>query len=229
VKNYNLQETFVISGPDGSGKSSICEKLQEKLNERGVNSKIIKIWDAIKTTDRFENQKEVLSYLKNLDSLERLEFIFESLRRAYGDIDLRNKTRRNIIYLIEGGWQKYAVSELGFGNSWELITKKLKSKNFSKYSNQVGKLFYLNIGPEVAWERKQKASLYECGGVVPSKNNFIKFQTGLQKYWQEISNNTSKSCENNWEYVDATQSLELVVNHVYAEILRCLEKNSKSF
>ena len=169
---------IVITGPDGSGKSTTCKKVSEYLHKESSSNciAISSAWDEY--SQLFQTRSKANLYLNNLEGYTRSLFIFHAVSRS---IDLARKKGAKII-LVDGYWYKYAVSEICLGISREWIINLAKMLPVPDFT------LYLDIQPEQAALRKNKISEYEQGKSIGSNqiDRFVRFQTQMKTIWKEI-------------------------------------------
>lgn len=180
----------VITGPDGSGKSTACREtallLEKKLGAGSVS--IASIWDAAEHSQLFSSKRDVQNYLIDLDGYTRTLFIFHAIHRSL-DLAIRKNSK---IILIDGYWYKYAVSEITLGVSSEWVIsagRKLPHPDLS---------FYLDLHPRDALSRKERFSPYERGASLDrfqplspvsfeiEREQFLQFQSQLILTWKKL-------------------------------------------
>lgn len=212
-------KTVVLTGPDGSGKSTLCANtsrlLEAYLGSRTVAC--VSVWDATLASNLFASKTAVVDYLNDLDGYTRTLFIYHALSRS---IDLAQRKRPKYI-LIEGFWYKYAVTEIGQG------VKQRDVLSASEAFAAPDLTFYLDINPEDAWTRKAKASSrsqvshYEQGLSTQSGDTaerFLKFQKKLIPIWREIET-LSKERNQAWIHTSALDAPEYLAEKIYHQIL----------
>ncbi|WGL60603.1 AAA family ATPase [Pigmentibacter sp. JX0631] len=194
---------IVVTGPDGSGKTTVCNKLQfflsEKLNERSIT--IASVWDQYE--ELFASQEHAQTYLKNLKGSSRSYFIFHAVQRS---LELARERKKKII-IMDSYWYKYVVSEIALGSKKEILY-------------QIANLFpipdltiYLDISAELALKRKKEISNYEQG-IAKGKNSeekFLNFQNSLRPVWKEIEGQFGP-----WFSISANQNCEKIIESMFS-------------
>ena len=212
---------IVITGPDGSGKSTACSQVRELLTARlGAGSVAeVSVWDSLAEQEgirpAFDSQKEAARYLGDLDGTSRTLFIFHALARA---VQLAQRKQPQVL-LLNGYWYKYAVSEIGYGVDPEFVLG--AASGFAPPSH----VFCLDIDPATAWERRQSATGYEQGGTSAGgseRERFLGFQTKLRQAWAGIEAQTGL----HWEHLSALAPAEQVASEIRDGILMRLGKGS---
>lgn len=167
---------IVVTGPDGSGKSTICERVHRSLSaEKGEGFlEVASVWDSIAASGVLTKPAAV-SYLSGLKGTARAWFIFHSLRNS---IDLAKKKNPAVI-LIDGFFYKYLVSERAYRTSPEVL------EGIAPGFEAPDRVFFLEVSPETAWARKGTSSAYEGGGTAVQREDFLKFQALQARLWDE--------------------------------------------
>lgn len=171
---------FVVTGPDGAGKSTVCALARAALcSEYGEGSAVqASVWDALGDSKLFASREDVVSYLGSLNGFTRTLFIYHALSRA---LDVAREKNPKII-LVEGYWYKYAITEIGQGVPSQVVLS--AAQGFETPDAVVS----IDIDPETAWTRKKSASQYEQGVGTSglSSERFQKFQQALAPLWLEF-------------------------------------------
>jgi thymidylate kinase len=207
-------ELIVVTGPDGSGKTTTCKRVVQHLESQLGSGSVIQvsIWDALMQSHIYTSKEQIVKYLGALDGFTRTLFIFHCLSRA---VDLAKKKTPKFL-LIEGYWYKYAVSEVGQGVAMEYVLG--AAQGFQK----AALTFFLDVSPEVAWLRKQQASQYEQGVQTSGsmQERFIQFQTTIGETWKSVENELGP-----WIHVATDAGAEEVANQIVSALLKKCEKH----
>ncbi|URD69314.1 dTMP kinase [Leptospira borgpetersenii] len=135
----------VFEGIDGSGKSTLCKSLTEKLTERGIPS--------VNFTEptNFETGKYLRKFLRGEIDLERKEQIDAFLN------DREESLRQNILPSLESGknvlLDRYIYSTAAYQSGDDLLPETIIEKNLKKNFKIPDLLFYLDLNPAIALER----------------------------------------------------------------------------
>lgn len=164
---------IAITGPDGSGKSTLINKLQANIADVAV----VSIWDLL--TDPatagmlpFRHPKEVDAYLERLEPLARAYFLFHCYQAA---LDLAYKKEAALI-IADGYWFKYFATEVAHGAAWEQLVPLVEP--FPKPDLTI----LLTLAAREAGNRKAKYSGYECGFATErNAESFLSFQAKANK------------------------------------------------
>lgn len=199
---------FVITGPDGSGKSTICAALAKRLE----GALEVTIWDALKPDPEaptpFTSKPDAERYLASLAGPSRTLFLMHALARA----EERALAQRPKLLLWNGYWYKYAASEIALGVPPELVLGAARA--FAPPT----RVFYLDVSPETAWERRKAATAYEQGGASTtepaSRERFVSFQHRVRKPWAEFKSTLTPA----WDMIPETWSIEQKVEHLLQAI-----------
>jgi thymidylate kinase len=161
----------VITGADGSGKSSLIAELVKSLNLQFGEGFAVStsVWDSMLLFKAFKKE-DVEKYLNGLSGSARSLFIFHALSQS---LSLALSGKAKVIF-SDGYFYKYVVSELAYGVDRETVQG--ASVGFPKPDFS----FYLDIAPEEAASRKSKITTYEGG------SSFIDFQKKMAIFWAEI-------------------------------------------
>lgn len=192
----STKKLICITGPDGSGKTTVLNALLEKY--KGYRE--CSIWDALEHPDSnlFASKLDVDNYLSSLTTDARVFFLAHALRYS---IDLGMQADEDVL-LLNGYYYKYFVSEAANGAESELL-EYIKS-TFPKPELVV----YLDVPVEITTNRKKRFSRYECGGVeMPDASKFEEFQKRCAIEW-------TKEIQASWKVVDATSQVNEVVERV---------------
>lgn len=204
---------FVVTGPDGSGKSTACARARALLSERGLSVAEVSVWDCLRQESgclkpAFDSPREAARYLADLDGTSRTLFIFHAMARA---LQLAQRSPAQAL-LVSGYWFKYAVSEIGYGVDPEFVLG--AAQGFAPAHH----VFCLDIDPETAWERRQGATSYEQGGASArgsERERFIGFQTRLRQAWHGIEAQSGQ----HWEHLSALDPMESVAQQIVDGVL----------
>ena len=161
----NRKPTIIcITGPDGSGKSTLIASLVSELS----NAKEVTIWDALnnKEVALFTSKKEVDNYLCILTPVARVLFLAHALKYA---VDKALETGAETI-LLNAYYYKYFASEIALG------IDQVSIKFLESLFPIPDKIIFLSVNPEICASRKKHLSRYECGCRDATKENFIDFQ-----------------------------------------------------
>jgi len=179
------KQIIVVTGKDGSGKSTLIKKLIENI----PNSMEITIWDAL-DPNLFNSKQKVDDYLSKLTPNSRALFLAHALIQS---MEMALKSEQSIL-LFNGYFYKYFSSELAYGANELLI------KNLSDFFPKPSKVIKLNISSNMAFRRKTKVTKYECGLKEVNEQNFISFQDKLKSFWKSFETN-------DWIHIDSSYSI----------------------
>jgi len=188
---------LVITGADGSGKSSVLQTVSAQLHSKSIHHTLISIWDPLAASPLFSDKRGVDQYLISLDPPARACFIFhcyyESLRQARAKAQCQSS--QDALFIHDSYFHKYLVMESGWGAQTEWLAQ------VCALFPKPDAVLELTVSPNIASQRKIKTSCYEQG---PEKN-FPLFQQKLSAIWElvrkfEIQRGTS------WQQVSTDQS-----------------------
>jgi thymidylate kinase len=197
---------IAITGPDGSGKSTVCARVREALDSRFGRGSCaeVSIWDLLgdsRIKPPFSSKEEAARYLGDLDGSSRTLFLFHAMSRA---LQLAERTPAKIL-LLNGYWYKYAVSELGYGVPTHTVEG--AARGFAKPDQT----FFLEVTPHTAAARRSESTRYESG---LEQNDFVAFQTRLALHWGQI-----EEANGPWEHVSTQPTADAVAAEITQRIL----------
>jgi thymidylate kinase len=164
-----------ITGPDGSGKTTLISSLVHRLAQNpGKKTAGITIWDLMflpeeKKHISIASPGKVDRYLAGLHPVSRTLFLFHCFFQALAMAGEKEAD----IYFINAYWYKYAASEVAHGGDYETTLR------LASIFPEPDLTVYLDIDPRTAAERKERFSGYECGFPPDGEGNrqdFIDFQ-----------------------------------------------------
>ncbi|EKR65108.1 dTMP kinase [Leptospira weilii str. 2006001853] len=135
----------VFEGIDGSGKSTLCKSLTERLTEHGIPS--------VNFTEptNFETGKYLRKFLRGEIELGREEQINAFLN------DREESLRQNILPSLESGrnvlLDRYMYSTAAYQSDDDLLPESIIEKNLNRNFRIPDLLFYLDLNPVIALER----------------------------------------------------------------------------
>ncbi|HUP58552.1 MAG TPA: hypothetical protein VM598_13930 [Bdellovibrionota bacterium] len=194
--------TIAITGPDGSGKSTAAGRVSELLSGRfGADSvRIASVWDALSSSGLFTSRESVADYLGRLEPVARCLFIFHAMSQS---LSLALKAEPRFL-LIDGHVYKYAASELAYGVADEIVLG--AARGFARPD----RVFFLEIDPATAQDRKQSVSRYEQG-----ESGFLEFQDRMGQTWRKLEERFGP-----WRHIPAGGSPGETAQLIFEETLR---------
>src|SRR5579871_5150532 len=199
-----MPKFIVVTGPDGAGKSTVCQGLKTLWNQRYGSNYCgeIAIWDFLLHEDTpYQSKKDLLMELPTLDHRLRMKLIMSLLKLAF-NVRLRENLS---LYIINGHWYKYAASELAYGVELDDIVKEVTDLPVPEH------IFFLNVPPQITARRKNNAfTLYERGAIRSNTGDFIQFQALIGQQWERIS----KPCTPQWAYLSSTLSADQWIQQI---------------
>ncbi|MDI7166550.1 dTMP kinase [Leptospira santarosai] len=151
----------VFEGIDGSGKSTLCKSLTDRLNERGIPS--------VHFTEptNFETGKYLRKFLKGEIDLGREEQIDAFLN------DREESLIQNILPSLKSGknvlLDRYMYSTAAYQSGDDFLPETIIEKNLERNFKIPDLLFYLDLNPAIALERLNRR-----------KENKERFETSIQ-------------------------------------------------
>ena len=199
-----MSKLIIITGPDGAGKSTLCEQLCERL---GANAKLVNIWSGLKESPFTASKSSIHSYLEKIDPISRNLLIFHSILAAIHDANHQQYP----YILVDGFWYKYAVTEQALSKNKKVF--EIAENIFEKPD----RVFYLDVSPATALLRKNDVSAYEIGFAQTGDagTQFITFQNKIHENWSLLIKQHPHWVQINTE----AQSIEQTTRQVYHEIL----------
>lgn len=190
------QKMIVITGTDGSGKSTLIDALVES----GIKAEVLSIWDALDES-LFATKKDVDNYLCRLSPNARLLFLAHALLQS---LEKAEQSSEKTV-LFNGYYYKYFASEIALGASSDLVDKLMLLFPVPDL------VINLEVDVELAISRKQKLSQYECGAQLPSKSSFIAFQKLATENWIRFNQSSWGIVNGNLSKVEVLEnSLKLI-------------------
>lgn len=194
-----MRKIICITGPDGSGKSTLIQSLLKEHNYY-----VASIWDGMKDNENavlFNSKLHVDTYLCNLQPDARLLFLAHAMKIS---IDKALESNQDII--IDSYFYKYFASELTLGASQKLVNSLIElfvEPNIT---------FYLDIDSNTTKKRKIKYSRYECGlAKIATTEAFYEFQQKVEKHWNTF-------IKSNWIKINAKENEEVVLKNVLTHL-----------
>ncbi|MCG6192590.1 dTMP kinase [Leptospira sp. FAT2] len=135
----------VFEGIDGSGKSTLCKSLTEKLVERGIPSV------GFTEPTNLETGKFLRKFLRGEIELGREEQIEAFLN------DREESLKQNILPSLQSGknvlLDRYMYSTAAYQSGDDLSPEAILNKNLNRNFRTPDLLFYLDLNPATALER----------------------------------------------------------------------------
>jgi dTMP kinase len=198
-----MQKLIVITGADGTGKTTLIKQLATKYK----SCYCANIWDLLQQTNNtlpFKSKKDIYAFLCALTPNSRLLFLAHALRYS---LDKAMQADEEII-LMDSYYYKYFASELALGADSILVKSIIDS--FPK----ADLVIELTLPLAEVLKRKTTFSRYECGvAETVSKQAFEHFQLKVWEHWKrlELINHYSVNAMGNIEQV-ADKAFKIVEN-----------------
>lgn len=192
----NNKRLICITGPDGSGKTTVIKALKSVFPEYIEST----IWDALNHSEvkLFSSKSDIDHYLGLMSAEARVMFLAHALKFATDESVNSNSE----IIILNGYIYKYFVSEAARNCNRDLLLH--LERSFPKPE----KVIYLDTPLEVTADRKSHFSTYECGGSkMNDRDSFVDFQKRCQVEW-------TKYLRPDWNSVDGTMSPDKVLSEV---------------
>jgi len=164
---------IVISGADGTGKTTLIDGLAASLRAEGRTVTCVSLWDLYQAPELpriFASRGDAQQYLRAVSSRSRVHFFLHCL---YGALDRAEAAGPVDDLLIDAYWYKYLAGERALGH-W-LVRAGLVA-DFPVPDV----IIELDAASEVTAARKQSFGLYECGLVSADRSSFVAFQQKLR-------------------------------------------------
>ncbi|MBI3557176.1 MAG: hypothetical protein HY074_13005 [Deltaproteobacteria bacterium] len=191
----------VVTGPDGSGKSTACKGAAMRLEEQFGKGTIgaASIWDSMTATGAFKKEA-VVRYLSALGGPARTLFLFHAMRHSV-ELALAKAPR---LLVVDSYFYKYAASELAYGTASSIVRG--AAVGFEKPALTL----YLDVEVAAALKRKKETSQYESDG-----GDFLKFQKSMQAHWKQL-----EAEHGPWIHISSCETAEATLTKVVAAIDR---------
>ena len=196
---YN-KKLICITGPDGSGKSTLINSLLAHF----PSAKKISIWDAFASDQNkiFDSKASIDNYLCQLSPLSRTFFLTHALHESIKNI---TKSEADIVF-ADSYFYKYYCSELTLGTPLEII------KSLSQHYIQPDAVISLIADASLCATRKNTFTRYECGlDASPDKKSFNDFQKKCADNWHYFK-------KDSWVNIDATNTPENILATTFKTI-----------
>lgn len=198
-----------ISGPDGSGKSTLCERLMRRFGAEGrYRAQEVTIWDMLyepgyQDKVGFRSPKEVDAYLALLSPTARTLYLFHCLAQA---MEIA-ATKAADILLLNSYWYKYYATEIAHGGDPEIL------RPLTAVFPEPDLTWYLRVSTDETYRRKEKISGYESGfSPTRSQEDFAAFQHKAHRTLDELKKVLQ------WSELDGTRGIEDLTNELYIAI-----------
>lgn len=205
---------IVVTGIDGSGKSTVTNLLLESLRESGALTRRRDKWDvydrALHPSCKFLHGPlaELRSCISSMPVPSRTLFLFWTMH-----LTMRQELLANVDYcILDSFWYKHAASEIIYGSPPELV------EALSRPLPEPDDVFFLDVDPQEAWRRKQAMNFedivpYECGmAETPDAASFIAHQTRLRKQMMAWAR------QHRWRVLDGSLSPREIVELIVSEV-----------
>ena len=158
---YN-SKLICITGPDGSGKSTLISNLLIHFPE----AKKIGIWDALSSKKNvlFQSKQDIDNYLCELSPIARTFFLAHALQEAMQNFS----KNQNEMFFIDSYFYKYFSSEIALNTPIEIV------QWLVSFFPKPDLVIYLDLKPEICATRKNYFTRYECGLTLhPNKESIV--------------------------------------------------------
>jgi dTMP kinase len=212
---------IVVTGCDGSGKSSAVAWLSKALGESARRVTVIDTW-ALNQIDRYP---ECRFLSRDVREIKRCGSEMHSPMRALlltwmigHAATLTQRSPATDLFLADGYWPKHAASEIELGFPEDVM------HSIVGLLPRADLTLFLDVDPALALERKHGlVSKYECGMVAePSASGFLDYQSRLRERlveWTEMFG---------WLRIDANRDQDGVRHALLSVIVDSLNKSGTS-
>jgi thymidylate kinase len=206
MKPYKL---ICITGPDGSGKSTLINELKNQLDGAVVTS----IWDimrepSLQNVVPFKTPQEVDNYLSCLHDTSRSLFLMHCLAESLAIA----KTKEPQYILSDSYWYKYYATEIAHGTSKGELDKLIS------VFEEPNLIFYIDAKETLTLERKEHFSNYECGFAKErNKQSFMLFQQKAIQNIQKLMDSVKHKILN--PNLSVSENLETVLHQLKPETI----------
>ena len=169
---------IAITGSDGSGKSTLCGRLKQRLLSQGESVVSVSIWDSLTVHHSFLklSPSQIDQYLFELSIPARTHFLMHAINESLA-LGLLQKPS---YLLLDGYWYKYLASEAArinlSGNAIKFNPKELASQLPLPHQ-----IFWVDADLEICAARKSQFSRFETNSKTPSSSTFLQFQSHVLK------------------------------------------------
>ena len=198
---------IVFLGTDGSGKTSIIDKLEIELNKRGINKNIEYYhWRpgvVVKKKDANTNIKEPHDKLPYGKLKSYLKFMIINIDYTLGYLlKIKSQIKSGKIVVFDRYYYDYYLDKLRY----RLNISDYLIKLFQYIIPTPDKAFLLIGSPENIYERKKEISIEE-----------VKKQVNTMKKIKNVIPNSKE--------INVDDSLDKVINNICKEIIHIIENN----
>lgn len=173
--NILPKKIIVVNGPDGSGKTTFCQKLQQGIMAKGLSCDRCSIWDGLVSLKGFSGKKDVYQYLATLSPKSRVLFLASAILAS---MEAKKSAERLI---VDSYYYKYLATEIVLGLS---ATDAIAVKTlFPEPDVHI----FLPTKIEECASRKTEFTSYECGFQETTRENFLLFQNQVLPILEELS------------------------------------------
>jgi thymidylate kinase len=206
---------LVIAGTDGSGKSTVLRMVHERLVRSGRPAHRRDKWDIFDHAAHPACQflhgplAELRSCISAMPVPARATFLFWTFHMTMRPELLVGPEWT----LVDSYWYKHAASEMIYGAPSSLI------RELSAPLPEPDKVYLLDVPPEEAWRRKERAGLvdvvpYECGmAPLLDRDSFVAHQSKLRAHLGEWARRSA------WVVLDASRPPEQSAEDIVASLL----------
>lgn len=166
-----MSQLIVLTGPDGTGKSTLLAKVNQELPGLTLAS----IWDPLRNLHGL-TKDDLQIYLRTLSPRARTYFLLHALEEACAQA-LENSAP----ILFDGYLYKYYVTQ-------KLMGDHDGAEDFFRL-RKPDLVFYLPVEAEISLQRKKQAGIsdYESGFNNEKEQEFLKMQKLADPLWQELA------------------------------------------
>ncbi|MCB9674572.1 MAG: hypothetical protein H6737_05605 [Alphaproteobacteria bacterium] len=192
-----------ITGPDGTGKSTLAAAVAAALDARhGVGTAVVaQIWDSLQP---LVTREAAQRYLALVDDRSRALLLLHAVSRS---LALAEATGASVV-VLDGYWYKYAVSELEHGTPPAVFAG--CDAAFPHPELTVA----LDLAVDEALRRKVELTAYERGfSDDDAARAFVAFQQRLRTRWDALEADVGP-----WLHLSALDGPETLCERVVREV-----------
>lgn len=208
IKNLNRGYFFVFEGIDGSGKTTLSEKLTQFLKELGLP--VVRHFEPT----RGKYGTKIRSFLKGeiqFTHKELLDLFIHDRKESVQNTILPSLNEHKILIL-----DRYILSTLAYQKNEEISLEYILKRNMDEKFPIPDRIFYIRISPEISLQRikdsRGSSEVFEEIHLLRSISENFETSIAIQPFIDIV------------ETIDGSKDLESVFNTIKDSILNFLSK-----